>query len=506
MNNEKCYFGQKAEVAPDCVMVIFGAGGDLTHRLLLPTICHLGGDGLLSDNFNIVGVAGLDYNDRSFRDYLLHDIGTRVHNKESCQYARTLSKRVHYIKGRFEQEEVFTALKERLEKMAQNEGASRNYIFYLAIPPTMFFPVIKGLYDHGLFDESSGSFRRVIIEKPFGHDLASAIELNHAITSLIDERQIFRIDHYLGKETVQNLLAFRFANGIFEPIWNHNYIDHVQITVAEKAGIKTRGKYYEEAGALRDMIPNHAFQLLSLIAMEPPISFASQTVRDEKAKLLRSIVRYTFEDVASHVVRAQYGPGEQDQEPIKGYLEEENVSPTSTTETYVAMKLLIDNWRWAGVPFYLRTGKRLQKRITEIAIHFKRPPSSMFKKTQTTDLSPNLLLIHIQPEEGISLQFGAKVPGPMVRIGDVNMRFLYKDYFGLKLGTGYETLLYDCMQGDSTLYQREDMVESAWKVVQPILDAWKECDFPLATYRAQSFGPKKADELLARDNRSWREL
>jgi glucose-6-phosphate 1-dehydrogenase len=296
----------------------------------------------------------------------------------------------------------------------------------------------------------------------------------------------------LGKETVQNLLAFRFANGIFEPIWNQNYIDHVQITVDETSGIGTRAKYYDEAGALRDMVPNHLFQLLSLIAMEPPISFASETVRDEKAKLLRSIVRFTPEDVSTHVVRAQYKSSGH----CKGYLEEDNVKPDSKTETYVALKILIDNWRWAGVPFYLRTGKRLQKRVTEIAIQFKKPPASMFKKTESHDLSPNLLLLHIQPEEGISLKFGAKVPGPMVRIGDVDMRFLYKDYFGLKLGTGYETLLYDCMQGDATLYQRADMVESAWKVVQPILDQWQK-DNDLYYYLAGSSGPKEACVLLA---------
>lgn len=505
MNNEKYYSKLKPNVPPDCVMVILGAGGELTHRLLLPTICHLGADGLLPKNFNLVGVAGLEHDDKSFRHYLLHDIASKVHHQEAAKCVVDLANKVHYVKGRFEQEETFIRLKKRLDEMAENEGASRNYIFYLAIPPSMFFLAIKGLYDQGLFDESMGHFRRVIIEKPFGHDLASAIELNRSITALIHEKQIFRIDHYLGKETVQNLLAFRFSNGIFEPIWNQNYIDHVQITVAESSGIALRGKYYDEAGALRDMIPNHAFQLLSLIGMEPPISFASHTVRDEKAKLLRSIVCFTPEEVEQHVVRGQYTSGLINNNIVGGYLEEQNINPDSSTETYVAMKLMIDNWRWAGVPFYIRTGKRLRKRMTEIAIQFKKPPSSMFRKTQTTDLSPNLLLLHIQPEEGISLKFGAKVPGPMVRIGDVDMRFSYKDYFGLKLGTGYETLLYDCMQGDSTLYQRADMVESAWKVVQPILDAWGNKQ-GLAHYAAGSFGPKEADELMEKDGRSWRAL
>jgi glucose-6-phosphate 1-dehydrogenase len=501
---KKCYVGTLAKPAPDCVMVIFGAGGDLTSRLLLPTICHLGGDGLLPHNFNLVGVAGLDYDDKSFRDYLLHDIAEKVKNQAASKCGERLSQKVHYVKGRFENEETFLKLKSRLSDMAKNEKASKNYIFYLATPPNTFLPIIKSLHALGLFDESEG-FRRVIIEKPFGHDLDSAIELNKAILGLIDENQVFRIDHYLGKETVQNLLAFRFANGIFEPIWNHHYIDHVQITVAESSGIGMRGNYYDHAGALRDMIPNHAFQLLSLIAMEPPISFESTAVRDEKAKLLRSIKCFSLEDVLTEAVRAQYGPGEINGEKVLAYKEEAKVSATSTTETYAAMKLLINNWRWAGVPFYIRTGKRLKKRVTEIVIAFKKAPSIMFQETQTQEVSANLLILHIQPEEGISLRFGAKVPGPLVRIGDVDMRFKYKDYFGLKLGTGYETLLYDCMMGDQTLYQRADMVESGWRVVQPILDVWgalKPIYFP--TYESNSEGPSEADRLLEKDGRAWR--
>lgn len=506
MNDKKCYVGTKGKPAPDCVMVIFGAGGALTSRLLLPTICHLGGEQLLPENFNVVGVAGHDYNDESFRDYLLHDIAEKVHNCEAADFGKTLSGKVHYVQGRFESEETFEILKARLESMTKKEKASQNYIFYLATPPSTFLSIIKSLHSLGLFDEEEG-FRRVIIEKPFGHDLESAIELNNSILELIGEHQIYRIDHYLGKETVQNLLAFRFANGIFEPIWNHHYIDHVQISVAENSGVGLRGNYYDHAGALRDMVPNHLFQLLSLIAMEPPISFESTAVRDEKAKLLRSIKLFTPEDVLTHAVRAQYGPGEISHKNVRGYTDEERVAPNSTTETYVAMKLLIDNWRWADVPFYLRTGKRLKKRVTEIAIQFKKAPSIMFQKTRTEELSPNLLVIHIQPEEGISLRFGAKVPGPTVRIGDVNMRFQYKDYFGLKAGTGYETLLYDCMLGDSTLYQRADMVETGWRVVQPILDVWsaiKPKCFP--TYEAGSQGPVEADRLLEKDGRSWRNM
>lgn len=506
-DQEKCYLVEKAKRAPDCIMVIFGAGGELTRRLLLPTICHLGGDGLLSDNFNIVGVAGHDYDDESFRQYLLHDIAEKVNDKKAATCGEGLSHRVHYVKGRFEDPDTFLRLKTRLEDMAKREKASKNYIFYLATPPTTFYTIIKALHELGMVNEDNGHFRRVIIEKPFGHDLDSAVDLNNAISELLKENQIFRIDHYLGKETVQNLLAFRFANGIFEPIWNHHYIDHVQITVAENSGVGLRGNYYDQAGALRDMIPNHAFQLLSLIAMEPPISFESRAVRDEKAKLMRSIVCFSHEDVLTRVVRAQYGSGEINQKPAVSYHDEERVAHQSTTETYVALKLLIDNWRWAEVPFYVRTGKRLKKRVTEIAIQFKKAPSIMFQKTQAPDLSPNLLVLHIQPEEGISLRFGAKVPGPLVRIGDVNMSFKYSDYFGLKPGTGYETLLYDCMLGDGTLYQRADMVESSWRVVQPILDVWgalKPRSIPI--YQAGGQGPMEADRLLERDGRKWRTL
>ncbi|MCA9507984.1 MAG: glucose-6-phosphate dehydrogenase [Myxococcales bacterium] len=506
MNDKKCYVVTKGKPAPDCVMVIFGAGGELTSRLLLPTLCHLGGEKLLSENFNVVGVAGHDYNDESFREYLLQDIAHKVHNREAEDFAKVLSKKVHYVQGRFENSETFQKLKNRLHSMAKKEHASTNYIFYLATPPSTFLSIIQSLHALGLFDESEG-FRRVIVEKPFGHDLDSAIELNSSILELIEESQVYRIDHYLGKETVQNLLAFRFANGIFEPIWNHRYIDNVQITVAEESGIGTRGNYFEHAGALRDMLPNHLFQLLSLLAMEPPISFESRAVRDEKAKLLRSIKFYSPQDVLTNVVRAQYGQGMIGHKSVKAYCEEKNVDKNSITETYVALKLLIDNWRWAEVPFYLRTGKRLKKRVTEIAIQFKKAPSIMFQKTRTEELSPNLLVIHIQPEEGISLRFGAKVPGPSVRIGDVDMRFQYKDYFGLKAGTGYETLLYDCMLGDSTLYQRADMVETGWSVVQPILDVWNaikpKC---LPTYEAGSNGPEEADVLLEKDGHSWRNL
>jgi glucose-6-phosphate 1-dehydrogenase len=344
----------------------------------------------------------------------------------------------------------------------------------------------------------------VVIEKPFGHDLPTAVELNRTIESMVGERQIFRIDHYLGKETVQNLLVFRFGNGMFEPIWNRNYVDHVQITVAEELGVEGRGGYYETAGAMRDMTPNHIAQLISLVAMEPPISFSPDAVRDEQVKLLNSIEAISPEAVLHDAVRGQYGPGQIDGKRVRGYREEDKVPPTSDTETFVAIRFQVDNWRWAGVPFYVRTGKRLPKRVTEIVIQFKHAPAMLFQHTSVDRLTTNRLYIHIQPKEGISLRFGAKVPGPVLTVGSVEMDFDYVDYFGKVPSTGYETLLYDAMIGDATLFQRADMVEAGWAMVQPILDVWKALpprSFP--NYDAGTWGPKEADELLKRDGRHW---
>ena len=345
----------------------------------------------------------------------------------------------------------------------------------------------------------------MIIEKPFGHDLDSARALNKNISSVLSESQIYRIDHYLGKETVQNILVFRFGNGLFEPTWNHRYIDHVQITVAESVGVEGRGGYYEQAGALRDMVQNHMFQLLALMAMEPPISFEASAVRDEKSKVLRAILPLDPEEVLTHTVRGQYGEGTVKGEPVSAYRSQPRVAPDSSTETFAALKLTIDNWRWASVPFYLRTGKTLPDRVTEIAISFKRVPSLLFRQTSVEQLTPNFLVLRIQPNEGISLQFGAKVPGPSVRMGAVDMNFEYADYFGTTPSTGYETLLYDCMIGDATLFQRADNVEVGWSVVTPILDVWKALpprSFP--NYAAGTWGPSEADALLERDGRQWR--
>jgi glucose-6-phosphate 1-dehydrogenase len=385
-------------------------------------------------------------------------------------------------------------------------GTRGNYFFYLATAPEFFAEAVRRLGGAGLMTEDNSHWRRIIVEKPFGSDLDSARALNRELAVVLDERQIYRIDHYLGKETVQNILVFRFANGIFEPIWNRRYVDHVQVTVAETVGVETRGGYYEHAGALRDMVPSHIFQLISLTAMEPPISFAADAVRDEQAKVLHALQEFTPEDVLSRAVRGQYGPGTIDGQRVPGYREEPRVDLESRAETYVALKLNIDNWRWAGVPFYLRTGKRLPRHMTEIVIQFKRAPHMLFRDTPIDRLGHNLLVLRIQPDEGISLRFGAKVPGTLLTLGAVNMDFAYADYFGSTPSTGYERLLYDCMIGDATLFQRADMVEAGWAVVEPVLDIWQAVPpraFP--NYAAGTWGPKEADDLLHRDGRRWRD-
>ncbi len=373
--------------------------------------------------------------------------------------------------------------------------------------PGFFGEIVRQLGAAGLTSEENGRWRRVIIEKPFGRDLESARALNAEIKRVLSERQIYRIDHYLGKETVQNLIVFRFGNTIFEPIWNRRYIDHVQITAGEQVGVEKRGGYYEQSGALRDMVPNHLFQLISLTAMEPPISFGADAVRDEQAKVLKAIQPFSAEDVLSKTVRGQYGAGTHGDTPVPGYRSEVNVASDSHTDTFAALKLTIDNWRWADVPFYLRTGKRMPKRVTEIAIHFRRVPFVLFRNTPIEHLRANQLIIRLQPDEGIELRFGAKIPGAVMDVGTVNMDFSYSDHFGSRPSTGYERLLYDCMIGDATLFQRADMVETGWQVITPILDVWKALPprtFP--NYAAGTWGPKEADELLARDSRHWRTI
>ncbi|HKI04519.1 MAG TPA: glucose-6-phosphate dehydrogenase [Thermoanaerobaculia bacterium] len=488
-------------------MVIFGATGDLTKRKLLPALYNLIESGLLPKEFAVVGVGRTPLSDDEFRQRMEEDLREYATVEVDGKQAERLTCQLRYVAGDPGDVETCRRIAEALAKLDEEVGTSGNYLFYLAVPPSLFDETIRNLGESGLMREDEGRWRRVIIEKPFGHDLESARELNRRIREVLDEKQIYRIDHYLGKETVQNIMAFRFANGIFEPIWNRRYVDHVQITVAETVGVETRGSYYEEAGALRDMVPNHMFQLLAFTAMEPPISFAADVVRDERVKVLSAIRPLSHEDVLRSAVRGQYGEGRSgDGKNEPAYRSEKGVLPASNTETYAALELFIDNWRWADVPFYLRTGKHLPKRVTEIAIQFKRAPLMLFRDTPVESLSPNLLVLKIQPDEGISLRFEGKVPGPVVRLGTVRMHFEYADYFGSQPHTGYETLLYDCMMGDSTLFIRSDMVEAAWCVVTPVLDVWKAIaprSFP--NYAAGTWGPKEADELIQRDGRKWRD-
>jgi len=488
-----------------CIMVIFGAAGDLTQRKLIPALYNLAKQQLLSREFAVVGLSHGQMSTDEFRKRVADDIKHYAGSSADADLIEWFLRRLYYITGEFDDKNVYANLKQSLEKINQDHSTHGNYFFYMATAPRFFGPVVEQLAAVGLMDQNAQHWRRIIIEKPFGHDLDSARALNAQLLRVAHEKQIYRIDHYLGKETVQNILAFRFANGIFEPIWNRRYIDHVQISVAETVGVEQRGSYYDTAGALRDMVPNHIMQLISLTAMEPPVSFQADAVRDEQNKILRAIQPLSSEDVLSKTVRGQYGPGSVEAQRVPGYREEQDVPPDSRTETFVAMKLAIDNWRWADVPFYLRTGKRLAAQNTHITIQFRRAPFVLFRDTPVENLMPNQLVLHIQPEEGISLQFAAKVPGPIMRLGAVDMNFEYADYFGTQPSTGYERLLHDCMIGDATLFQRADMVEAGWCVVSPALDVWKALpprNFP--NYPAGSWGPKEADDLLERDGRRWR--
>ena len=495
--------GQPSE---PCVMVIFGAGGDLTKRKLIPALYNLAKDKLLPQQFAIVGTSREQVSTDDFRSAATEEIKQFSTSGFDAASWSWFAQRLYYLPGDFKDPQAYARLADLLAQVDKDQSTRGNRLFYLATSPAFFPVVVQQLGAAGLTNETNGQWKRVVIEKPFGQDLGSAVSLNHEIGRVLRENQVYRIDHYLGKETVQNILAFRFANGIFEPVWNRRYVDHVQVTVAEELGVELRGGYYDTAGALRDMVPNHIFQLITLTAMEPPISFDAQAVHDEQTKILRAIQPLTPELVLTCAVRGQYGEGTIDGKPVPAYRAESNVPPLSTTETFVAVELGIDNWRWAGVPFYVRTGKRLPKRVTEIVIRFRRPPLVLFRKTSVGKIQSNELVLSIQPDEGISLSFEAKVPGPVVRLGAVNMDFQYTDYFGSTPSTGYETLLYDCMKGDPTLFQRADMVEAAWTVVQPILDVWKALpprDFP--NYHAGTWGPEQAQDLLRRAGREWRD-
>src|ERR1700730_4276291 len=504
-----------AHKAPPCTLVIFGAGGDLTKRLLMPAIYNLSKAKLLSDKFAIIAVDRTPKPIEAYRDYLAEGIRSFVSDTASgpatepfdAQAWEFVASRITHFAGDLTEPDTYARLHQVHEKTAALHQTGGNTVFYLAVASQLFGTIVEHLGVAGLTKEKDNGFRRVIIEKPFGSDLASARALNAQILRVLSESQIYRMDHFLGKETVQNIMVLRFANGIFEPMWNRDHIDHVQITVAETVGVERRAAFYEATGALRDMVPNHVFQLLSLTAMEPPNSFAADAVRTEKDKVLEAVVPLDVDEVRRRVVRGQYSAGTVLGHPVKAYREEEGVAPDSMTETYVAMRLAIDNWRWADVPFYLRTGKSLARRTTEIAIQFKRVPFALFRDTPVDTLAPHVLDLQLQPDEGISLQFGAKKPGLEIHLGGVRMDFRYRDYFNTEPSTGYETLVYDCMIGDATLFQRADSVEAGWAVVQPILDLWHDDKtVPLEFYPAGTAGPDAAEQLLWRSGRPWRPL
>ncbi|MGB6662181.1 MAG: glucose-6-phosphate dehydrogenase [Xanthobacteraceae bacterium] len=490
-----------------CSFVIFGATGDLTHRLVIPALYNLAASDLLPEKFCVVGIARKGMSSDDMRDSLMKGLRQYKTRPIEDAIAKRLLECVTCIEADPKDPNSFDSMRERLEKLEANRSTGGNRLFYLATPPVAFAPIAKQLGRAGMLKEEDGAWRRLVVEKPFGTDLASAKALNDELLTILEEHQIYRIDHYLGKETVQNILVLRFANGMFEPIWNRDHIDHVQITVDEKIGVGHRGSFYDSTGALRDMVPNHLFQLLSLVAMEPPARFNAHAVRSEKAEVLAAIQTQSEEEALKNSVRGQYRPDRVGDTEIPDYRKTDDVKPDSTTETYAALKLTIDNWRWAGVPFYLRTGKALGVKRTEVAIKFKQAPFAMFRDTPVDRLSQNYLVIAIEPTEGITLQFNTKVPGPTINIDGVEMKFRYKDYFQAEPTTGYETLIYDCMIGDNLLFQRADSVEAGWQAVQPFLDAWKKAGAKgLEFYKAGSEGPETADGLLKRDGRNWRKL
>ena len=474
---------------------------------MLPALYNLAVSGLLPEAFALIGVARSESTSEAFRDDLAKSLPKFATRDIDERVVKRLLASVAYVQGEPDDETTYQKLGKELSRIESGRATKGNRLFYLATPPAAFTPIGCHLGQSGLAREENGAWRRVVIEKPFGTDLASARDLNQKLLSVLKEDQIFRIDHYLGKETVQNIMVLRFANGLFEPIWNRHHIEHVQITVAESLTVGRRGNYYDATGALRDMVPNHLIQLLSLIAMEPPSRFAADAVRAEKAQVLDAVQYQMNGDALRNSVRAQYGDGYIDNRAVEAYRKTKDVKPDSITETYVALKLMIDNWRWAGVPFYLRTGKALRAKQTEVAIKFRQAPVAMFRETPIDRLAENFLVIRIQPDECIGLEFNAKIPGPSIAIGGVGMTFKYGDYFEASPSTGYETLIYDCMIGDAILYPRADGIEAGWRIVQPFLDAWRDAGADgLATYRAGSEGPSEADELLARDGRRWRPI
>jgi len=487
-----------------CTIVIFGASGDLTKRKLLPALYNLKVLKLLPQDFAVVGVAVTDGNDESYREKIssdIHEFATREVDETEWQEFRD---RCYYIQGDFNDPATFQGLGKKLEDAQKTHRLPGNVLFYLAVAPSFFAKIVEQLHAAGLTAEKPHAWRRVIIEKPFGHDLASARELNADLTRHIDESQIYRIDHYLGKETVQNIMVFRFGNSVFEPVWNRRYIEYVQITVAEELGVELRGGYYDKSGVLRDMVQNHILSVLSLIAMEPPSSISGNAVRNEKVKVLEAIRPMEPEQVISNTVRGQYGPGFVGGKNVQAYRAEPDVDPESNTETFVALKLEVDNWRWAEVPFYIRSGKRLAAHTTQAVIGFRRAPLLLFGNDVQSPTSPNRLILHVQPDEGITLDIHAKRPGPSINIADIPLHFSYSDFGEGSAATGYETLLYDCMTGDPTLFHRYDSVDASWRIVNPILDVWsalKARDFP--NYESGSWGPAASNHLIEKSGHKW---
>jgi len=492
-------------MADSCLLVIFGGTGDLTRRKLIPALYDLACIGCTNSNFDVLGVGRTQLTDDQFRERM-HE-GT-AKSKDARNYSENgwsdFAKRLHYVVGDANHPDFYPDLKARIEEMQKN-GASKNVLYYVSTPASLAPPIVEGLGQSGLA-LGEGGWTRVVLEKPFGHDLKSAQELNEIVSRVFHEDSVYRIDHYLGKETVQNIMVFRFGNSMFEPIWNRNYIDYIEITAAEMLGVENRAAFYEETGALRDMVANHLLQLLTLTAMEPPVAFDANSVRELKVQVLRAIRPMSVEEVVKRTLRGQYGPGKINGADVPGYRQEPGVNPNSRTETYVAVEFHVDNWRWAGVPFYVRAGKRLANQLTEIAIHFKRTPQALFSRNPG-DVHHNVITMRIQPNEGISLNFGAKTPGSQMRASRVDMDFSYRDTFGTATPVAYETLLLDAMRGDATLFTRRDEVEAEWRIITPIEDAWAQLPAPeFPNYAAGSEGPANADSLIHHDRNRWRSL
>jgi glucose-6-phosphate 1-dehydrogenase len=485
-------------------LVIFGASGDLTRRKLIPALWSLYAARTLPEPFSILGTARTELTDEAFRTHMREAVAEFARLKiPSLPVWERFAQSLHYVAGDPRGPDLYLRVRQRLEEIERARGGPTNRIFYCATPPSLYADIIGNIGEAGLAHAPDG-WTRIVVEKPFGHDLESARQLNRQLTSVFDEEQVYRIDHYLGKETVQNILVFRFANGIFEPLWNRNHVAEVQMTVAETIGVEGRGSYYEESGALRDMIQNHLLQLLCLIAMEPPVTFDAGPVRDEKNKVLQAIRPIDPAKVDDVALRAQYAAGYVGSRAVAGYRQEKGVKKDSTTDTYAALRLQVDNWRWAGVPFYLRTGKRLARRASEIVIRFHRTPHMIFRRSER-GLMPNLLVIRIQPDEGISLTVAAKEPGPDLKLGPVTLDFKYNEVFGGEPPEAYERLLLDVIHGDATLYARGDWVERAWELLQPVIDAWSRTPAALPAYEAGSWGPPEADAFISRDGGAWRE-